>query len=354
MLHADGSRRHVKARIAVSVHRGEEAIMSCQRAAKGSLIAVVLSCLVLLAGCAGMEFAPKGGMLFYHQQLPAADRAVEAARSAGKAAQCPEAFREAERLRDEAYAVYWSCRTAEAIALADQATAKANALCPVAVQPPAPAPAPVAPPPAPVAPPPAPTATISADPASIQQGQCSQLSWSSTNATSASIDPALGQVGLSGSQQICPSATTRYTIAAAGTGGSATASTTVNVTAPPPPPAPRVVDRLALHVNFDTDKSIIRPADEPELQKAIDFVKKYPGYKIAIEGHTDSRASAAYNQRLSERRAAAVKDYLVKKGVADGARMTTVGYGKSRPIANNSTPARRFQNRRVEIVILSE
>jgi OmpA-OmpF porin, OOP family len=315
-----------------------------QRAVKRWLL-VVLSSMVLLAGCAGMEFAPKGGMLVYHRELPAADRAVEAARKAGKAAQCPDAFREAERLRDEAYSVYWACRTEEAKALANQAVAKANALCPVAMAPPAP------PPP----PPPAPTATISANPTSIQQGQCTALSWSSTNASSASINPGLGGVTLSGSQQVCPAATTPYTIAAAGAGGSATASTTVTVTAPPPPPpAPKVVDRLTVRVNFDTDKSIIRPPDEPELQKAIDFVKKYAGYKISIEGHTDSRASAAYNQGLSERRAAAVKNYLVKKGVADGSRMSTVGYGETRPIADNSTAAGRFQNRRVEILILSE
>jgi len=111
---------------------------------------------------------------------------------------------------------------------------------------------------------------------------------------------------------------------------------------------------LTLHVNFDFDKATIRDADIAELRKAVDFVKRYPGYKISIEGHTDNIGSEKYNQRLSERRAAAVKEYLLKHGVADGARMRSVGYGKSKPIADNSTKKGRFENRRVEILILSE
>jgi OOP family OmpA-OmpF porin len=115
-----------------------------------------------------------------------------------------------------------------------------------------------------------------------------------------------------------------------------------------------VIDRLTLHVNFDFDKSAIRNADLAELRKGVDFVKKYPGYKISIEGHTDSIGTVNYNQRLSERRAAAVKDYLLKQGVTDGARLKSKGYGKSKPIADNSTEQGRFKNRRVEILILSE
>jgi OOP family OmpA-OmpF porin len=126
------------------------------------------------------------------------------------------------------------------------------------------------------------------------------------------------------------------------------------VTPPPPPPKPKVVDRLAIHVNFDTAKADIRKSDVAELQKAIDFVKKYPGYAVSVEGHTDNRGKAKYNQTLSEKRAAAVKKYLVDKGVSDGNRIKTVGYGLSRPIADNKTEKGRFENRRVEIVILTE
>lgn len=329
-------------------------MMSRHLATASSLVLCAIP--VLLAACANLEYAPKAPspIMYYPRELPAADRAVEGARNAGKATQCPDAFREAEKLRDDAYATYWACRTADALALANQATSKANALCPVAMQPapPPPAPAPVAPTPPP--PPPSPTATISANPATIQQGQCTSLSWSSTNSTSATVSPGVGGVAVSGSQQVCPTSTTQYTMVATGAGGSANASTTVNVT-PPPPPPPKEIARLTLRINFDTDKAIIRQADVPELQKAVDFIKKYPtSAKVTIEGHTDNRASAAYNQRLSERRAQAVKDYLLKAGVPNGSRMATVGYGLTKPVADNSTERGRFTNRRTEIVISSE
>ena len=142
--------------------------------------------------------------------------------------------------------------------------------------------------------PPAPTVSITAAPASIEQGKCTTLTWTSANVASAAIDPGLGSVSPSGSREVCPPATTQYSIAATGAGGSRTASTTVTVT-----PAPKVVDRLTVHVNFDFDKANVRPVDEAELQKAVAFVKKYPGYKVSIEGYTDGIGSEAYNKGLS-------------------------------------------------------
>jgi len=115
-----------------------------------------------------------------------------------------------------------------------------------------------------------------------------------------------------------------------------------------------VIDRLTIHVNFDFDKAVIRKADVAELQRAVEFVKKYPNHQVSIEGHTDSIGAEKYNQVLSEKRAAAVKAYLVKQGVADSQRLKTVGYGETRPIADNKTKKGRFENRRVEILILSE
>ena len=327
--------------------------MRLSRRSRTSSITILTALTLFLSGCA-MEFTPAGSTMFSPKKLSTADRAVEQARAAGKADQCPDAFQEAEKLRNEALRFYRACNEAEALARADSAISKANALCPPRAQappPPPPPPAPVIPPP-----PPTPTATISASPASVQRGACTTLSWSSTNATSAMIDPSLGSVGLSGSQQVCPPATTQYAIAATGAGGTARASTTVTVTAPPPPPAPapKVIDRLTLHINFDTDKSAIRNADVPELQKALAFVQRYAGSKVSIEGHTDNVGSEKYNQGLSERRAAAVKSWLLAHGATGGARMQTVGYGESRPVADNKTPQGRFENRRVEILIVSE
>jgi OOP family OmpA-OmpF porin len=301
----------------------------------------------VFSGCAGREFAPKNQVWYYHNELPAADRAVEAARAAGKDKECPGDFAAAEKMKKDAYEAYWACRTDEGIAKAKEATARANALCPKKAEAPKPPPVMAAPPP----PPPAPTVSISADPGTIVQGKCAKLAWSSKGATTASIDQGIGSVDPSGSKEVCPTATTKYTIAAKGEGGSGTASTTVNVA---PPPAPKVVDRLAIHVNFDSNKADIRKTDAAELQKAIDFIKKYPGYAVSVEGHTDNRGKAAYNQTLSEKRAAAVKKYLVDKGVSNGDKIKTAGYGLSRPIADNKTEKGRFENRRVEIVILSE
>jgi len=209
---------------------------------------------------------------------------------------------------------------------------------------------------------PAPMVTLSANPDTVDAGKCATLSWSSTDASSASIDQGIGSMDPNGSRQVCPASTTQYTITAMGEGGTRTTSTTVTVNPPPPPPpvpvkeAPKVIDRLVLHVNFNFDKSTVRKADVADLQKAIDFVKKYPANKIVIEGHTDSVGSAKYNQALSERRAAAVKDYILKHGMIDTQKdiVTTKGYGESRPIADNKTEKGRFENRRVEVLVLEQ
>jgi len=113
-------------------------------------------------GCAGLERAPKRGIMYYHRELPAADRAVEAARAAGKDRECPAEFAAAEKMKNDAYDIYWACRTQEAIAKANEATARANALCPRKAEAPKPAPVKVAPPPPPaaMAPVPAPKAEV--------------------------------------------------------------------------------------------------------------------------------------------------------------------------------------------------
>ena len=136
---------------------------------------------------------------------------------------------------------------------------------------------------------------------------------------------------------------------------------------PPPAPTPepaapaeKVIDRLTVHVNFDFDKSTVRKADEAELQKAIDFVRKYPDAKVELDGYTDSKGTEQYNQKLSERRAEAGRQYLIKEGAVDEARISVKGYGESNPIAPNKTkngkdnPKGRAENRRVEILIVSE
>ncbi|MFZ5906673.1 MAG: OmpA family protein [Nitrospirota bacterium] len=116
----------------------------------------------------------------------------------------------------------------------------------------------------------------------------------------------------------------------------------------------KVIDKFTLTINFDFDKATIRKADVAELRKAIEFIKKYPGHKIRLEGHTDWTGTEQYNQRLSERRALAAKNYLVTKGKIESSGISTVGYGESNPVASNKTWDGRFQNRRVEILILGD
>ncbi|MDZ4202755.1 MAG: OmpA family protein [Gallionella sp.] len=100
--------------------------------------------------------------------------------------------------------------------------------------------------------------------------------------------------------------------------------------------------------NFDTDSAKLRDTAIPRLNEVVSFASKYPDAHLQVGGHTDSRGSKPYNQKLSEKRAASVKKYLVNNGV-DAARISTSGYGMEQPVADNKTAEGRAQNRRVEI-----
>jgi outer membrane protein OmpA-like peptidoglycan-associated protein len=103
-------------------------------------------------------------------------------------------------------------------------------------------------------------------------------------------------------------------------------------------------------VTFDFDSVNVRPGLYNEIDRIAQIMVKYPQTQIVVEGHTDSVGAESYNQRLSERRAEAVKNLLVQRGV-DPYRVTTIGYGESRPVATNAEAAGRQLNRRVEIRI---
>ncbi len=103
-------------------------------------------------------------------------------------------------------------------------------------------------------------------------------------------------------------------------------------------------------VLFAVNSSALKPGSYDELNRVAKVLNQYPQTTITIAGHTDSTGTDAYNKTLSERRADAVKNALVGMGV-NPARMTAVGYGKSRPVADNDTEAGRQMNRRVEILI---
>ncbi|WP_028238479.1 OmpA family protein [Stutzerimonas azotifigens] len=114
-----------------------------------------------------------------------------------------------------------------------------------------------------------------------------------------------------------------------------------------PEPAAEPV-RVELDVLFDFDSARVREESYAEIQNVTDFMKQYPETSTTVEGHTDSIGTDAYNQRLSERRASAVRDVMVNQHGIESSRVRAVGYGESRPIADNSTDAGRQLNRRVE------
>jgi outer membrane protein OmpA-like peptidoglycan-associated protein len=100
---------------------------------------------------------------------------------------------------------------------------------------------------------------------------------------------------------------------------------------------------------FDLDSAKIRAESYPTLDEVVKLLGVEPSWKLTIEGHTDSSGTSAHNQTLSEQRAQSVKDYLVSKGVGAG-RLSTMGFGQTKPVAGNETELGRAQNRRVELV----
>ncbi|MGH9512204.1 MAG: OmpA family protein [Terriglobales bacterium] len=106
-------------------------------------------------------------------------------------------------------------------------------------------------------------------------------------------------------------------------------------------------------VLFDTGKANLRPAARERLAKVAGILLAYPDIKVEIDGYTDSTGPLAFNQKLSEARAAGVESYLAQEGVAETS-MTMQGFGPGDPIASNSTAAGRQQNRRVEMVVSGE
>jgi len=104
---------------------------------------------------------------------------------------------------------------------------------------------------------------------------------------------------------------------------------------------------------FDTAKFSLRPVAREKLARVGGIISGHPGLRLEVEGYTDSVGGDDYNQRLSEHRGEAVRDYLTQQGM-QGSSVTTRGYGKTQPVASNETAAGRQQNRRVELVISGE
>ena len=305
----------------------------------------------MLFGCANYEVNTGRGSIpghYIRYEMQEADRAVETARRAGKDKECPAEFTEAEKAKDHAYDVFRQCHTEEGAALAKQATAKAQALCPSrpVVQ------APVAPAPA------APMDNLKVSPAAIAKGQPATLSWTSQNSTDCEIQPGVGPVQPQGSMTITPDDTTDYTLICSGAGGTARSTSHVAVAAPvsepvvvpaqPKAEATKLCSPTVIDIQFDTNKADIKPQFHGELKKLGDFLKEFPNAKGTIEGHTDNVGSSASNLKLSQRRADSVRNYIIKNFGIAADRISAKGYGLTKPVADNKTKPGKQKNRRIE------
>ncbi|MES1930793.1 OmpA/MotB protein [Salinisphaera dokdonensis CL-ES53] len=106
-------------------------------------------------------------------------------------------------------------------------------------------------------------------------------------------------------------------------------------------------------VTFEFDSARLTAQAESRLDNVAEALQSSESMQVRVSGHTDSTGSDAYNETLSQNRADSVKRYLVNEGI-DGSRMTTRGYGESRPVATNETAAGRAQNRRVELDVMGQ
>jgi outer membrane protein OmpA-like peptidoglycan-associated protein len=107
----------------------------------------------------------------------------------------------------------------------------------------------------------------------------------------------------------------------------------------------------AKSIQFATGSTRLLTTATKELDKLVDILNEHPDFRISIEGHTDNTGQAAFNQTLSEKRANAVKDYLVKKGISED-RLNAAGFGQTQPIEDNKTSKGRAANRRVDFKLV--
>ena len=116
-------------------------------------------------------------------------------------------------------------------------------------------------------------------------------------------------------------------------------------------PSGMVMTLSSDHFRFDFDKAVIRPANKETLSRVAGLLLASEGYRLFVDGHTDDIGTGEYNQALSERRAKAIQDYLVKAGIPAGV-ITIHGFGKTQPLVEAKTKQARAENRRVEIGIV--
>jgi len=235
----------------------------------------VLTCVITLSvmstmfGCATYEVNTGRGNIpghYIRYEMQEADRAVESARAAGKDKICPVEFKEAENAKNNAYDVFRACHTEEGAALAKEATAKANALCP------------------------------------------------SRPVTEAKPEPVIILVSEPKAEEKVVALASESKI------------------------EEKVIILALEDIHFDFDKSTLTKEARVILKRNIQILKENPKAKVRIAGYTSASGTEEYNQKLSERRADAVREYLIQEGVVTPDRLSEIGYGKSRPAMYEAAP----------------
>ena len=223
----------------------------------------------------------------------------------------------------------------------------------VATKPPAPPPVTTPTPPTPT-----PTITLRAEPATIDRGGSVTLQWEARNAATVSITPGLGDVPVSGNRSVSPTSSVSYQATATGPGGTATDVARITVNIPPAPtpdkPKPTVtgttIDAPSLKdVLFEYDQADIRADMVAILQGNANWMKANPNARVTIQGHCDERGSEEYNLGLGDRRANAVKEYLLSQGIP-ASRLNTVSYGEDMPSCREQSEACFARNRRAHLL----
>ena len=301
--------------------------MNSYSSIKGFAIVLAATCVSMVSGCANYEVNTNRGNIpghFIRYEMQEADRAVEDARQSGKDRACPAEFKAAEDAKNNAYDVFRACHDEEGVALAKQATQKANALCP------------------PMQVKAAPNTYLSIVPGSIAKGESAKMTWTSQNAEECTINPNIGKVQPQGSMMITPTDNTAYTIVCTGAGGKAdsAANIVVAAAASQPKAAPlNTCEPIVINIKFDTNKADIKANNHDELKKIADFLTTFPNASGNIEGYTDSVGSKASNIKLSQRRADSVRNYLIKNFSIAPDRLGAKGFGPAKPIADNNKSA---------------
>ena len=198
----------------------------------------------------------------------------------------------------------------------------------------------------------APTAKLTATPTVITAGDPVMLTWSTTNATTASIE-GLGDVPTSGVKTVTPTASTSYHLLAKGAGGSADASVRITVNAPPPVTVAPVNTMSAEEefkanvqdIFFNYDKYDVSTDAQAILAKDAKYLSSHLNAKILIGGYCDERGSNEYNLALGQNRADSAKKYLINAGV-EASRIRTISFGKEKPFCTESNEACWQKNRR--------